>query len=167
MLITAKSKPPLVYLFDWGDTLMRDDPNQSLPMIEWEHVAAVDGALALLEKLSKASRIMLAAGAAASNEAQIAAALKRVGLNQYIERIYCQSNVGLPKSAAFYQFILDDLSLAPNEVVMVGDHFDKDILAANASGIPAIWLNTRSVETRSDPLHFTIHHLSELDIQTQ
>ncbi len=165
MLKTAESNPPLVYLFDWGDTLMQDDPNQSLPMVEWEHVTVVDGALALLKKLSKTSRVMLATGAAASNETQIAAALKRVGLDQYIERIYCQANVGIPKSAAFFQFILDDLSLAPNKVVMVGDHFDKDILAANASGIPAIWLNTQSVESRSNPLHFTIHHLSELEIQ--
>ncbi|MBM5572487.1 MULTISPECIES: HAD family hydrolase [Deefgea] len=163
----TKPQPALVYLFDWGNTLMLDDSNQSLPMVEWRQVAAMDGALALLKLLSQSSRIMLATGAATSNETQIRAALDRVDLGQYIERIYCQANTGLTKSAAFYQFILDDLSLPPCAAVMVGDHFDKDILAANAIGIPAIWLNTQTKESRSAPLHCTIHHLAELEIAIQ
>ncbi|WP_027468322.1 HAD family hydrolase [Deefgea rivuli] len=160
--MTAKPKSPLVYLFDWGDTLMRDDPNQSLPMAEWEHVEAVDGALALLTKLSQSSRLMLATSAAASNEAQIRAALDRVGLGQYMERIYCQANVGFTKSTQFYQFILDDLALNPTEIVMIGDHFDNDVLAANALGISAVWLNTQNQYQATSKLHTTIHHLSEL-----
>ncbi len=161
MHLSAKS--PLVYLFDWGDTLMRDDPTKTLPMVEWEQVAAMNGALPLLAKLRQTSRIMLATSAAASNEAQIRAALQRVGLAQYIERIYCQANVGHSKSSAFYQFILNDLSLAPSDVLMIGDHFDNDILAANAASIPAIWLNRQSKDVRSAPLHSTIHHLSALE----
>ena len=37
-----------VFLFDWGDTLMRDDPTQTGPMWQWPHVSALPGALNVL-----------------------------------------------------------------------------------------------------------------------
>ncbi|TON05786.1 hydrolase, partial [Vibrio parahaemolyticus] len=34
-----------VYLFDWGDTLMNDFPDQTGKMCDWENIQAVNGAL--------------------------------------------------------------------------------------------------------------------------
>lgn len=41
------------YLFDWGDTLMVDFPNENVPMYLWENVAAVEGALEVLKNPRK------------------------------------------------------------------------------------------------------------------
>ena len=45
---------------------------------------------------------------------------------------------------------------------MVGDSFEKDVLAANAVGIFAVWFNPRSEETRQGGMHNTVHSMPEL-----
>jgi len=46
--------------------------------------------------------------------------------------------------------------------LMVGDGFEKDIQAADAVGIFAVWFNPRSEETRTGELHVTVHSMREL-----
>jgi FMN phosphatase YigB (HAD superfamily) len=45
---------------------------------------------------------------------------------------------------------------------MVGDSFEKDVLAANHMGIFAVWFNPASDETRKNDLHVTVHSMREL-----
>jgi FMN phosphatase YigB (HAD superfamily) len=45
---------------------------------------------------------------------------------------------------------------------MVGDSFEKDVLAANAVGIFAVWFNPRSEAIRTGELHVTVHSMREL-----
>jgi FMN phosphatase YigB (HAD superfamily) len=45
---------------------------------------------------------------------------------------------------------------------MVGDHFQKDVQAANAVGIFAVWFNPKSDETRKGDLYATVHSMPEL-----
>lgn len=148
-------------LFDWGDTLMKDFPNQR-PMLEWEHVEAVAGAGEVLNRLGPQAALIVATSAAVSDESQIRAALARVGLEAHIRKIYCFKNTGLKKSAEFYRHILHDLDAAPGEAVMVGDSFAHDVLAANQAGMYAVWFNPLTGEQRTDALHTTIHSLPEL-----
>ncbi|WP_196389788.1 hypothetical protein [Vibrio cidicii] len=49
-----------VYLFDWGDTLMIDFPDQTGKMCDWENIQAVNGALQTLEALSTQHQIYVA-----------------------------------------------------------------------------------------------------------
>ena len=157
---------PLRYptiLFDWGDTVMRDDPASTVPMVEWETIQLVDGIADVLEYLhSSGRRIVLATSASISNESQIRGALARGGLDQYFSRIYCFKNTHLPKGEAFYRHILSDLDIPASEALMVGDGFEKDIQAANAVGIFAVWFNPGSDETRKSDLHVTVHSMQEL-----
>ena len=44
-------------LFDWGDTVMWDDPIQSLPMVAWPQVEPVAGVDVLLGYLCAGFRI--------------------------------------------------------------------------------------------------------------
>ncbi|KOE91138.1 hypothetical protein ACS91_07585, partial [Vibrio parahaemolyticus] len=60
-----------VYLFDWGDTLMIDFPDQIGKMCDWVNVQAVNGALQTLEALSKQNQIYVATNAADSTESDI------------------------------------------------------------------------------------------------
>jgi putative hydrolase of the HAD superfamily len=153
-----------VLLFDWGDTLMKDDPSQPAAMVDWPEVEKVAGADLLLEKLHHSGRILaLATGAAVSNEAQIRGALARVGLDRYFDKVYCFANTGQRKPAeAFYRFILDDLQAQPEEALMIGDSFEKDVLAANRAGLAAVWFNPTTPEKRDGAGFTTVHSLPEL-----
>lgn len=158
------STSPSFILFDWGDTVMHDDfPTSTVPMVEWEAVRAVEGIAEALERLHAGGRTcILATSAAISDEAQIRGALARAGLDGYFSRIYCFQNTGLPKGVDFYRHILTDLGIDPEMAVMVGDTFEKDVVAANAAGLAAVWFNPRSDEVRNGERYATIHSLEEL-----
>ena len=150
-------------LFDWGDTVMRDHPEISIPMVDWETVEVIEGITVVLEYLhSSGRRIILATSAEISDEGQIRGALARGGLDTYFSHIYCFKNTKLPKGEAFYRYILNDLHIPAAESLMVGDSFEKDILAANAAGISAVWFNPNSEETRKSDVHVTVHSMQEL-----
>lgn len=150
-------------LFDWGDTVMRDDPASNVPMVEWQTIEVVEGIADVLEYLRSSGRwIILATSASISDESQIRGALARGGLDQYFSRIYCFKNTHLPKGEAFYRHILSDLRVPVSDALMVGDGFEKDVLAANAVGIFAVWFNPKSDETRNDELRITVHSMQEL-----
>jgi FMN phosphatase YigB (HAD superfamily) len=149
-------------LFDWGDTVMRDDPASTVPMVAWEAVEVVKGVAEVLAYLhASGRRMMLATSAAISDESQIRGALGRAGLAGYFSRIYCFKSTRLPKGEAFYRHILSDLGIPATEVLMVGDGFEKDVQDANAAGIFAVWFHPGSEEIRSHELHMTVHSMEE------
>lgn len=161
-MTTNQPRYPTV-LFDWGDTVMRDDPTLTVPMVEWPTVEMLEGIVDVLEYLrSSGRRAVLATSAEISDESQIRGALARVGVDEYFSHIYCFKNTGLPKGEAFYHHILSNLDIPASEAAMVGDHFAKDIQAANALGIFGIWFNPKSEETRKGDLYATIHSMPEL-----
>jgi putative hydrolase of the HAD superfamily len=152
-----------VVLFDWGDTVMYDDPALTVPMVEWTTVRVVEGITDVLADLhASGRRSIIATGALISDEGQIRGALARGGLDSYFSRIYCFKNTELPKGEAFYRHILSDLNVHGSDVVMVGDMYEKDVLAANAAGIFGVWFNQKSGETRNTELHTTVHSMVDL-----
>ena len=55
-------------LFDWGDTVMYDDPTSIAPMVEWAGVRVVEGLVDVLEDLrASGKQIILATGALSSD----------------------------------------------------------------------------------------------------
>lgn len=151
-------------LFDWGDTLMIDFPEQSGPMVLWPRVEAVPGAVETLQRLRSAGlRIALATNAADSDEADIRAALARVGLDDLIDRIYCSRGVGHPKpSAAFFGFIQRDLDLSAADLIMVDDNYDVDVLGANEAGIRAVWLHEGVERSLTTEMQRSVRNLDEV-----
>ncbi len=136
---------PKVYLFDWGDTLMVDFPDQKGKMCDWETVQAVDGAREALKHLSESCSIYVATNAADSSEQDIKLAFERVGLDQYIDGYFCKANLGIGKgSPEFFHKIVQQLGVSYHDVVMVGDNYDNDIGPAIEAGINAVWLDTNS-----------------------
>jgi putative hydrolase of the HAD superfamily len=149
--------------FDWGDTVMIDDPASTTSMLEWEVVQRVPGieeVLALLKANGKT--IVLATSAAVSDEDQIRLALARVGLDSFFDKIYCFKNTGLSKSQEFYQYLLKDMQLLPSQALMVGDSFEKDVLSANKAGYAAVWFNEKTNENKRAALHISVHSMKEL-----
>lgn len=156
--------PPFpIVLFDWGDTVMKDDPAMSLPMAQWPRVEAVEGAGEMLRQLHLHRIIGMVTGAEVSTEADIRTALRRVNLDGCFDRIFCFKNTGFHKpSLEFYRHVLQALEVRPDEVLMVGDNYEKDVLAANRAGIRAVWFNPLTKEDKTGELHRTIHTLAGL-----
>ena len=50
--ILEKMKSVQAVVWDWGDTLMRDIPGQVGPMVDWDYVEAMPGALLAVRSLS-------------------------------------------------------------------------------------------------------------------
>jgi len=150
-------------LFDWGDTVMRDDPEITIPMVEWQTVEVIEGIAEVLEYLRSTGRqIILATSASISDEGQIRGALARGGLDTYFSNIYCYKNTDLPKGEEFYRHILNDLAIPASDALMVGDGFEKDVEIPNQLGIFAVWFNPRSDETRNGDFHVTVHSMRGL-----
>jgi putative hydrolase of the HAD superfamily len=161
--MTEKTLRYPTILFDWGDTVMRDYPERTTPMVEWETVEVVDGIADVLAYLhASGRRIVLATSAEISNEEQIRAALARGSLDHYFSRIYSFTNTHLSKGEAFYRHILNDLAVPASDVLMAGDGFDKDVRIPNTLGVYAVWFNPRSDETRTSIMHITVHSMPEL-----
>jgi len=151
-----------IVLFDWGDTVMHDDPSMTVPMVEWEKVEIVYGIAEVLAYLhASGRRIILATSADVSDESQIRGALARGGLDKYFSRIYCFKNTKLQKGEAFYRFILNDLHIPASDALMIGDHFEKDVQPPNSLGMFAVWFNSRTDETRNGDLYITAHSMKE------
>jgi len=130
------------YLFDWGDTLMKDIPGRNTKMYTWEHVEAIEGAYDLLKCLSECSKVYIATSAAQSDPGDIEKAFERVGMARYISGYFCKSNVGYTKpSVEFYGVIVGNLGLKPSEIMVVGDSIDNDIVPAGRCGLRTVWFD--------------------------
>ncbi len=66
---------------------MVDFQNEKGPMYLWENIAAVEGAVEVLEKLSKETNCHVATNANDFNKVYIQKALERVGLNKIIYNV--------------------------------------------------------------------------------
>jgi len=153
------------YLFDWGDTLMVNFPDEIGPMCDWPTVKIVDGAKATLQALSQHARIYIATSAASSSELQVRSAFRRVGLEPFITGYFCQENIGLAKGDPdFIKTILSKIDLQPQQVAMVGDSVKKDIQPAIEAGIDAFWLNSIGTDNTHSATHkvTVIKSLNEL-----
>ena len=142
---------------------MRDDPASAVPMVEWQTIDVVEGIAEVLDYLhASGRRIVLATSASISDAIQIRGALARGGLDEYFSHIYCFKNTHLPKGEAFYRHILGDLDISASDALMVGDGFEKDVQAANAVGMFAVWFNPLSNEGCRGDLYVTVHSMQAL-----
>ena len=151
------------YIFDWGDTIMRDDPVRTEPMHLWPHVELMPDADIVLDRLSVAVSVSLATSAAVSDEAMIRRALARVGVDRFFRRVFTARSVGKKKNEPeFWLRVLEQLRAKPEEVTMVGDNFESDVLAPASVGIRSLWLNSHTTERRSGQSYSTIGRLADL-----
>ncbi|XAW88503.1 hypothetical protein ABDK09_03050 [Vibrio sp. CDRSL-10 TSBA] len=89
-----------IYLFDWGDTLMIDNPSLPGKMCDWPQVEATPHALETLRRLSQRAEIYIATNAENSVEADVRNAFLRVGLDDYIRGYFCKQTLGVSKGNA-------------------------------------------------------------------
>lgn len=128
-----------VYLFDWGNTLMRDFKDETGPMYLWSKVDIIPQADIVLKNLSASSNCYIATNAEDSNKEDIIKALQRVYINQYFKDIFCFKEIGFPKpSNDYFSEVFRRLNTDKDNIVMVGDSFENDIKGALEFGFKAV-----------------------------
>jgi FMN phosphatase YigB (HAD superfamily) len=144
------------FLFDWGNTLMADIPGQKGPMCNWPEVQPVKNAANTLSRLSAAANCHLATNAKDSNSMEIRQALGRVGLLQWIDRIFCFREIGHAKpSEAYFGFIAKELAADMSSMTMIGEDLENDVVGAIRCGLNAVWYNPNGLEAPSGIVSIT------------
>jgi FMN phosphatase YigB (HAD superfamily) len=161
-------------LFDWGNTLMIDFPDQTGPMYTWNKIEAVKNAEACLSKLSKEFPCYIATNAKDSTKDDIFHALQAVNIGKYITDIFCYKEIGHEKPTSdFFNNIFKKLSLAPYEIALVGDDLEKDFNGARRNGVCGILFDPDDENTGVEPriknlleLHIVINNLNDSKTNT-
>ncbi len=131
-------------LFDWGNTVMREFPEESGPMAHWSRVEAIPDIEGTLRALHGPFRIALATNGGAAGIPLVRAALGRVGLEAYFDAVFTAAQIGVEKpDPAFFRAALEGLGLVSREAVMVGDSYPNDVAGAKGAGLRAVWFNER------------------------
>lgn len=150
-------------LFDWGGTLMEYMPSYLGTDHGWSSVPPVPGAVEMVQALSSSWGIGLASNASESDEEEVRAALDTINVGRLMHAIYTFRRAGRPKPwPEFWQYVLNDLALPANRIVMVGDDFMSDVWGATNVGMFGVWLNRGSDECKQGPRHTTIHTFTQL-----
>ncbi len=130
-------------LFDWGNTLMADIPGMAGPMADWPEVYLMPGVGQTLPRLAAKYLCAVATGAADSTEEQIREAFARAGIDAYVQRYFLARDMGLEKfQPEYYARIAGLLRLAPEEITMIGDDYERDIMPAKSAGLQTILIQT-------------------------
>ncbi|MBN1661540.1 MAG: HAD family hydrolase [Anaerolineae bacterium] len=129
-------------VFDWGDTVMRNLPGYSGPMVHWPVVEVVPGIEEALRRLNATYKLAMATNARDSGTELVRAALRRVGLEAYFDFVLTARDLGAGKpDPRFFQALLEWLGSRADETVMVGDDYQTDVAGAKETGLRAIWFN--------------------------
>lgn len=150
-------------VWDWGDTLMRDIPGQTGPMVEWPRVEAMPGAKSALQALSTFSVHCVASNATESDGAMIAAALERVGLRKQLTHFFTSSELGISKpDPRFFEKVAQELGLPPVDLVAIGNDFRKDILPAKAAGMATVLVSDAGDVSSGNTVDLIVPSLTHL-----
>jgi aminoglycoside 6'-N-acetyltransferase I len=134
-----------------------------VPMADWAQVRAIEGAHEVLTQLAKSCRIAIATNATVSKKPDVVRALERVGLNAFIDEVFCYTDLGYKKSEPeFWNAVLTRLGAQKDELVMIGDSLEQDVLGPMHAGIRAIWFNWKQETHSGSFLIRSIQSLREL-----
>lgn len=134
------------FVFDWGDTVMRDFGLPG-PMSLWDRVEWVPGAETALDYLSRRYTCIIATGAAHSDVSEMKKALARVCADRYFSGFYSRFEIGYDKpDVRFFETVLKLSGFQPEEAVMVGNLYEKDIIGAKRAGMTTVWFNESGLQ---------------------
>jgi len=150
-------------VFDWGDTLMKDFSEYEGPMADWDYVEIVDGVGKSLHIVSQSYICCVASNAGASNSELMGMALKRVDIQQYFQYLFTSRELGFSKpSLDFFNRIVQTLGFTPQECIMVGNDYNKDIIPAKKIGMQTILFSQGSKDANFDYADYVMSSMGNL-----
>lgn len=142
-MLRLKSELQFQWLKDNGQ-LPIDQVTPELPdrIADWCYAyarKAIDNARPILERLADRYPLVLVS----NFYGNIESVLKDFGLDHLFRSIVESAVVGIRKpDPAIFRLGVDQLNLPADEIVVVGDSYDKDILPATHIGCQTIWLKS-------------------------
>jgi len=128
-------------IFDWGDTLMIDYPQYKGSMAFWGNVSPMIGVVETMPVLHKHYKCIVASNAGDSNAKLMKQAFERIALDKYFSEFITSKELNAAKpSIAFFQGIINIFKLSLNEVVMIGNDYERDITGAKNSGLKTVFI---------------------------
>jgi putative hydrolase of the HAD superfamily len=126
-------------IFDWGDTLMVDDPAQDGAMAFWDDVRACEGVAELLPLLSAKYTCAVASNAADSDAGLMKKAFERVGLAEYLACFVTSKELGAKKpTPEFFIKATQASGVNSNNCAMIGNSYTSDICGAKEVGMTTV-----------------------------
>jgi putative hydrolase of the HAD superfamily len=157
-------------VWDWGDTLMRDIPGQKGPMATWPQVEAMPGAIEALRALAWIPVHCVATNTTDSTSSEVAEALGRVGLLDYLTHCFTSAELGSRKpDPRFFLRSAQRLGIPPDDLLAVGNDLRKDIIPAKEAGLSTVLVSSdpgQTLENAADLTVPTLSHLAEYCRQT-
>lgn len=133
------------------------------PMYLWETVNWVPGANDSLSKLSTQYSLSIATNAPHSGTGEMIKALERVGAKRFFSHFFSSKELGFGKpDPRFFMAIAKKLNVAPEDCLMVGNHYTKDIVGAKQVGMTTIYYNEKRLPGPFEEADLVIDNMGEL-----
>jgi putative hydrolase of the HAD superfamily len=125
-------------IFDWGGTVMTDTGEPG-PMYLWKEVALVPGVEEALLRLN-GFVTCIATNADVSDTDAMVKALKRVGADGWFSHFFSSKDLGCMKpDPRFFLRICGEIGCLPEECVMIGNDYAKDICGGKEAGLKTVF----------------------------
>jgi HAD superfamily hydrolase (TIGR01662 family) len=129
-------------LIDLGDTLIEQEVDDETPLSSMNLVLFSDAQPTLAQLKAHGYLIAVVTNTSQSNAVDVAKALERLGLLQFVDAVVTSTDVGVEKpDPRMFQAALEKLQLPAREAAMIGDDLEKDILGAQRLGMTTILVN--------------------------
>ena len=154
-----------VLLFDWGDTIMRDDLSLPGPMAYWKEVSWIPGLRDVLHQgLAHKFLCVVASNSGESDTPLMIKALQRIHADEYFYDFFTSYDIGCEKpDVRFFEYIARKMKVDVSECIMIGNNYKKDIEGAKNAGMFTIWFNEENKDkTEAPKADKTIFDMSEL-----
>lgn len=149
-------------IFDWGNTIMRDYKLPG-PMYQWEKVTWIPGAEDLLKHLQDKYVLAIATNALHSGSEDMVKALKMVGADKYFNHFFSSRELGYQKpDPRFFLAVCDGIEINPEECIMIGDTYERDIIGAKRAGIKTIFFNENKKDGEFSDADYVVEGLLEV-----
>jgi HAD superfamily hydrolase (TIGR01549 family) len=150
-------------IFDWGNTLMRDFTEYPGPMAYWEKIEVIEGVESLLKSLQQNYILCVATNAGDSDTSLMIKALERGNIKQYFNYFFSSKDLGYAKpDPMFFKTIADKMKVIPQECLMIGNDYNKDIEGALSIGMKTIHFNETKTELNNTKADFTVSKINQL-----
>ena len=134
-------------LFDWGDTLMKDDPKKDSPMFSWETVEPMPGVMETMSILNEKYKCIVVSNAKESNAELMQKAFERIALDKYFWAFITSKELGASKpNPAFFKGVLEKFNIDLAETAMIGNDYEKDITGAKSIGLKTVFISNEQGE---------------------
>jgi putative hydrolase of the HAD superfamily len=142
---------------------MRDFTEYPGPMFYWEKIEVIEGVESLLKSLQQNYILCVATNAGDSDTSLMMKALERGNIKQYFRYFFSSKDLGYTKpDPMFFKTIADKMKVTPQECLMIGNDYIKDIEGALSAGMKTIHFDEAKNNLSNSKADFTIHKIDEI-----